>query len=139
MRKRKKGRKLARKTDQRRALRKTLAVSLILKGRINTTLAKAKELRPFVEKLVTRAKKQDLTAMRLLLRYLPKKSAKKLMDKIAPQFKDRPGGYTRIMKIGRRKSDSARLAIIEFILSEEDKKTAPTPKQHDKPKSTTSK
>ena len=74
MRKRKKGRKFARKKDQRRALRKTLAGSLIEKQRIKTTLAKAKELRPFIEKLVTHARKQDVAAMRHLLRHLPKKN-----------------------------------------------------------------
>ncbi len=131
MRKRKKGRKFARKKDQRRALRKTLAGSLIEKQRIKTTLAKAKELRPFVEKLVTHARKQDITAMRYLLRYLPKKSAKKLLDNIAPKFKDRPGGYTRIIKIGMRKSDSAKLAIIEFVLPDKEALTKPL-KQHGK-------
>jgi len=123
MRKRKKGRKFARKRDQRRALRKTLAGSLVEKQRIKTTLAKAKELRPFIEKLVTHARKQDVAAMRHLLRYLPKKSAKKLLNNIAPKFKDRPGGYTRIVKIGARKSDSAKLAIIEFVLEDKEEST----------------
>jgi large subunit ribosomal protein L17 len=125
MRKRKKGRKFARKKDQRHALRKTLAGSLIEKQRIKTTLAKAKELRPFVEKLVTHARKQDIAAMRYLLRHLPKKSAKKLLDNIAPKFKDRPGGYTRIIKIGTRRSDSAKLAIIEFVLSNKKESAKP--------------
>ncbi|TRZ81892.1 50S ribosomal protein L17 [bacterium] len=131
MRKRKKGRKFARKKDQRHALRKTLAGSLVEKQRIKTTLAKAKELRPFVEKLVTHARKQDVAAMRYLLRYLPKKSAKKLLNNIAPKFKDRAGGYTRIIKIGTRKSDSAKLALIEFVL-ENKEESAKSPKQHGK-------
>ncbi len=131
MRKRKKGRKFARKKDQRHALRKTLAGSLVEKQRIKTTLAKAKELRPFVEKLVTHARKQDVAAMRYLLRYLPKKSAKKLLNNIAPKFKDRPGGYTRIVKIGARKSDSAKLALIEFVLENKEESTKSL-KQHGK-------
>ena len=132
MRKRKKGRKFARKKDQRRALRKTLAGSLIEKQRIKTTLAKAKELRPFIEKLVTHARKQDVAAMRYLLRHLPKKPAKKLLDNIAPKFKDRPGGYTRIIKMGARKSDSAKLAVIEFVLPNKEELATKSPKQHGK-------
>jgi len=122
MRKRKTGRKLARKRDQRRALKKSLAVSLVSKKRIKTTLIKAKELRPFIEKLVTKAKAGNLAATRHLLRYLPKESVKKLVNEIAPQFQERPGGYTRIIKLGRRKSDNAKLAMIEFILPEVTKK-----------------
>jgi len=130
MRKRKKGRKLARKRDQRRALRKSLAVSLISKKSIKTTLAKAKEIRPFIEKLTTKAKNKDLAAMRHLLKYLPKKSAKELVNEIAPKFQDRPGGYTRIIKVGRRKNDGSKLAIIEFILPEEINEKN---KKHEKP------
>lgn len=115
MKKKKKERKFNRKRDQRRALRKALAVALITRGRIKTTLAKAKELRPFIEKLITKAKKQDIAAMRYLLHFLTKKSAQKLIKDIAIQMKDRPGGYTRIVKLSSRRSDGAKLAFIEFI------------------------
>lgn len=116
MRKRKQGRKLARKRGQRIALRKSLAVALIKKERIQTTLPKAKELRPFIEKLITRAnQKSGFEQMRYLARYLPKASADKLSKIIAPRFKSRPGGYTRIIKLGHRKSDNAKIALIEFL------------------------
>lgn len=115
MRKRKSARKLSRKRDQRKALLKGLASSLILHERIKTTEAKAKEARPFVEKLITRAKKGDLAARRAVLAVLGPKSAKRLMDELAPRYKKRPGGYTRIIKLGARKSDGAKIAIIELV------------------------
>jgi len=114
MRKRKEGRKFSRKRDQRRALKKGLAVNLIEKGKIKTTLAKARELRPFIERLITKARTGELSSLRLLLSFLPKKTAFKLFKEVAPKFKDVPGGYTRIIKAGQRKSDGAALGIIEF-------------------------
>ncbi len=111
----KKGRKLGRERDQRRALKKIMAVDLIMKERIKTTEAKAKELRPYVEKLVTKGKLNNLANQRLLARFLTDQARKKLVDQIAPRYKDRPGGYIRIIKLGRRESDSAKMAIIEFV------------------------
>jgi len=117
MRKRKKGRKLSRERDQRKALLRSLARSLILKERIKTTYAKAKELQPFVEKMVTKAKKGGLSVLRNLSGNFNNevKIAKKLIDQIAPKYKERAGGYTRIIKLGPRKEDSAKMAIIEFV------------------------
>ncbi len=115
MKKRVKGRKLHRKKDQREALLKSLARELILRERIKTTEARAKELRPFIEKLITKAKKQDLASFRALLSLFDKEIAKKLFKDIALRYKDRPGGYTRIIKLGTRKGDGAKVAIIEFV------------------------
>ncbi len=111
----KKGRKLSRVRNQRRALMKTLAHALLSRGKIKTTEAKAKELRPFVEALLTKAKRGGIPEQRMLARRLEPKIVKKAIDEIAPNLKDRPGGYTRIMKIGMRKSDAARMAIIELV------------------------
>ncbi|MBU3918898.1 50S ribosomal protein L17 [Patescibacteria group bacterium] len=122
MKKQKKGRKFNRKRDQRRALMTSIARSLILKGRIETTEAKAKELSPFVEKKITKAKKGDMAAKRELLKDFSNRVVKKLMEEIAPIYKDRHGGYTRIIKTGIRKRDSSKMAIIEF-LDLENKKT----------------
>lgn len=115
MRKLKKGRKLSRKCAQRRALLKSLARSLVLKEKIRTTEAKAKELRPFVEPLITRAKKGDLSAVRFLQRYFEKALAAKIVKELGPRYKERQGGYTRVIKLGPRKSDGARMAIIELV------------------------
>ncbi len=115
MKKLKKGRKFNRERDQRRALLKTLAVSLLLKEKIKTTEAKAKELSPFVQKKITRAKKGDLAARRYLLTLFPERVVKKLIDDLGVRYKDRNGGYTRIIKLGQRKSDGARMAIIELV------------------------
>jgi large subunit ribosomal protein L17 len=115
MRKRKKGRKLSRKRDQRRALLKSLTRELFLKERIKTTLAKAKELRSFSEKFVKRAKEKNLTNVRYLRRFFDKDVLKKLFDEIGPRYKERKGGYTRIIKLGPRKSDGAEMAIIELL------------------------
>ena len=107
-----------RKRSQRVELMRTLAVSLIEHGRIKTTKAKAKAVRPFVEKLVTKAKKQDnkLATYRLLISRLHNETmAKKLIDEIAPKYTERPGGYTRVLKLPRRPGDAAELAIIEFV------------------------
>jgi len=115
MRKRKKGRKLSRKRDQRKALLKTLATALLLKEKIKTTLAKAREISKFTEKFITLAKKNTLSSKRLLAKIFSQKIVKKLSNEIGPRYKDRPGGYTRIIKIGQRKSDGAKMAIIELI------------------------
>ncbi len=115
MRKRKEGRKLSRKKNQRKALLKTLASALILNEKIKTTEAKSKEVSKFIEKKITKAKKGDLTARRLLNQFFSPKIVKKLVDEIGPRYKGRKGGYTRIIKLGPRKSDGARMAIIEFV------------------------
>ena len=114
-----KKRKLHRKRDQRKALLKSLAANLILKERIITTEAKAKEVRPFVEKLITKGKKatgaRRLAMIRYLARYLPSAARKKLVEEIGPRFQERAGGYTRIIKLTPRSRDGAKRAIIELV------------------------
>jgi large subunit ribosomal protein L17 len=110
----KKGRKFSRKRDQRRALLKGLAANLILKEKITTTEVKAKEVRPLVEKLITKSKKQNLASIRYLARYLPPQARKKIME-LGQRYQERPGGYTRIIKLGPRKRDAARMVVIEFV------------------------
>ncbi|MFH1714454.1 MAG: 50S ribosomal protein L17 [Candidatus Nealsonbacteria bacterium] len=114
MRKKKKGRKFHREKDQRKALLKTLASSLILKEKIKTTEAKAKELSSFVEKKVTKAKVGDLSSRKLLLRLFSKGVVVKLIDDLGPRYKERKGGYTRILKLGPN-TNGAKMAIIEFV------------------------
>jgi len=109
-----KNRKFGRTKDQRKALMKSLASALIEKGKIKTTEAKAKELRPYIEKLVTRAIKGDLASRRLLLSKIGLQT-KKLVDDIAPKYKDRNGGYTRVVKLTPRTSDASKMAVIEFV------------------------
>lgn len=110
-------RKFGREKNQRNALVNSLALNLIVREKIKTTEPKAKELRPFIEKIVTKAKKNDLASRRLVISKLSnrKKEVKKLFDKIAPRYVDVGGGYTRILKLGTRKSDGAKMAIIEFV------------------------
>ena len=112
-----KNRKFGRNRAQRGALLKGLAVNLVRAGRIKTTEAKAKELRPYVEKLVTRAKVGTLASRRIVMSRLmnQEKETKILVDEIAPKFKDVAGGYTRVLKLPPRKSDGAKLALIEFV------------------------
>ncbi len=110
-------RKLGRNTNQRRALLKGLAISLFDHGRITTTVPKAKELRRFAEKLITIAKRDDdHNAHRLVFSYLQNKEiTKKLLAEYGPRYKERPGGYTRILKKGRRLGDAAEMAYIELV------------------------
>jgi len=115
MKKLKKGRKFSRERDQREALLESLARSLFLHGKIKTTEAKAKELSSFGERLITRAKKGDVNSRRILAKSFDKEIVKKLVDEIAPKYKDRNGGYTRIIKIGPRMSDGAKMAFIELV------------------------
>ncbi len=110
-----KTKQLGRKRNSRNALLKTMAVSLIRDGKIQTTETKAKVLKPIVEKLVTKAKVGDLTARRIISSKIGPASVKVLIDTIAPKYKDRNGGYLRITKLNDRKGDSARLAQIEFV------------------------
>ena len=117
MRHRKVGRQLRRTSEQKLALMRNLAQSLIEHGAIETTEAKAKELRPFVEKLITRAKEQTLHARRLAGRHVQQRKINdKLFQEVAPKFAGRPGGYTRILKTGHRKGDGAEMARIELVV-----------------------
>lgn len=112
----KKGRKFGREKDQREALMRSLASSFFVLGRIRTTEAKAKELRSWAERFITRAKSQTLADGRILYRNFGSDAVHKLLER-AKDYKQRPGGYTRIVKIGPRKSDGARMAIIELVKS----------------------
>ena len=116
MRHKKKGRKLGRKFGNRRALLMNLASQMITHKRIKTTDAKAKELRTYIEPLITLAKKNDLHSRRMIIRKLQKKDIVNILyDEIAPLYVDRPGGYTRIVKLGYRDNDRAPVSIIEFV------------------------
>ncbi len=115
MRKQKRGRKFSRKKDQRKALLKSLTRALFLREKMRTNEAKAKEISVFADKLITRAKKGDLASRRILAKYFSKKLVKRLVNEIAPRYRERKGGYTRIIKLGPRKSDGAKMAIIELV------------------------
>ncbi len=113
------GRKLHRPADERRALLRNLMGSLIRYERITTTEARAKELRRHIERLITTARRGDLHSRRLVLATLPDPpAAAKLFHVIAPRFKHRPGGYTRLTRVGFRKGDGATLMQIEFVEGE---------------------
>jgi large subunit ribosomal protein L17 len=116
MRHRVKGRKLSRTASHRSALMKNLAASLLKHKRIRTTVAKAKEARSFVETLITKAKKNDLPAKRHVMRFIhDKEIVKELFADIVPKIGDRPGGYTRLIKLRNRKGDAADVAILELV------------------------
>ena len=115
MRKLKKGRKFSRGRDERKALLKSLMISLFLNEKIRTTEAKAKELARFSEKVITRAKRGNLSVIRILKRYFPENIVRKLVQEIGPRYKARKGGYLRIVKLGPRRSDAAKMAQIELI------------------------
>jgi len=109
-------RKLGRTSSHRKALLKNLAIALIKYGKIETTVAKAKTLRSYIEKLITKAKKGDFNAHREVFAYLQDKEAtKKLMNEIAPNYKDRNGGYTRIVRTRIRRGDASPMAFIELV------------------------
>jgi len=121
-------RKLSRKRDQRKALLKALATALILKEKIKTTEAKAKETSRFIEELINRARrgenpeissgsllKNKHALYRLLVKTLSPEVAKKLAAEIGPRYKERKGGYTRVIKLGPRKTDGSRMAIVELV------------------------
>lgn len=110
------GRKLGRERDQRRALIKGLATSLVEHGRIETTLPKAKELRRYIEKLITKAKKGDLASRRMVIAGLSTRAtAYKLVDEIAPQLSGRTSGHVRVTRSRLRVGDGAQMAHIEFV------------------------
>ena len=115
MRKRMKGNKFGRIKEQRKALFRSLASSLVLHKKIKTTEAKAKELRRFIEPLITKAKTGDLHKRRQIRRYLSDSITQKLFNDVAPSYKERSGGYTRIIKLAPRESDGAKMAQIELI------------------------
>lgn len=107
-------RKLKRKRNQRRALVRTLAASLVSHRGIITTVAKAKTLRPFVERLVTVAKKDSVSSRRYVARFLPKMAVDRV-HRLAADYKERPGGYLRIMRVAKKRADNASMARIEFV------------------------
>ena len=116
MRHRLSGRKLNRTSSHRKAMFANMAAALVKHEQIKTTLPKAKELRPFVEKLVTLGKRGDLHARRqIIAKTRDEKTAAKLIDTLAPRYEGRPGGYIRVLKAGFRQGDNAPMAIIEFI------------------------
>jgi large subunit ribosomal protein L17 len=116
MRHQKSGRKLGRDSAHRKALYANLASALIEHGRIRTTEAKAKEVRPIAEKMITLGKRGDLSAHRQAVAFLRSKSvAHKLFAEVAPRFAEREGGYTRVVKIGPRQGDAAPMAYLELV------------------------
>ena len=116
MRHKKKGRKLNRNSPQRNSLKKSLAISIIGHESVRTTLAKAKEIRGFLEPLVTLAKENTVANQRLAYSKLRSKEAvAKLFDELGPRYKDRPGGYLRVIKSGLRNGDKAPSAQVEFV------------------------
>lgn len=113
------GRKFKRNKNQRKALFTGLMSAMVLRGSIETTEEKAKSIKGDVEKLVTKAKKDEAVARRLLQKYLKPLEIDKLITEIAPKFKSRNGGYTRLIKTGNRFSDNASMAILQWVEGEE--------------------
>ena len=109
-------RKLGKTTDQRMAMLRQQVTDFLDKGRMETTITRAKEIKPMAEKMITLGKKGDLAAYRQALSFITKEDvAKKLFDEIAPKYKDVNGGYTRIIKTGPRRGDAAEMCIIELV------------------------
>ena len=109
-------RKLGRTSDHRRAMLRAMGTFLLEKGRIETTVTRAKEVRAMAEKMITTAKEENLHSKRQVYSFVTKETvAKKVFDEIAPKYKEQNGGYTRIIKIGPRRGDAAEMAIIELI------------------------
>ncbi|MFH1412841.1 MAG: 50S ribosomal protein L17 [bacterium] len=116
MRHRKKGKILGRKKQPREMMLRNLAASVLIYEKVKTTEAKAKAVKPLVEKLITTAKAGDLTARRKLISVLPQPMAvKKAMDVLGKKYKERPGGYTRIVKLGARQGDGAEIVQLELV------------------------
>lgn len=118
MRKKVKQRKLSREKSQRESLLEGLASNLFKEERIKTTLAKAKEARSFSEKMITKAKKGTLNARRELLSIFTKEVTDKLLEELADRYEERNGGYTRIIKLGPRERDGAKMALLELVKEE---------------------
>jgi large subunit ribosomal protein L17 len=137
MRHRQSGKRLGRNTSHRKAMLRNMVTSLLEHEKITTTDARAKELRPIAEKLITLAKRGDLHARRLVTEVVrDRKTVAKLFERIAPRFADRPGGYTRIIKLGHRLGDNAALSMISLVEEEyapKAKKKAPKPAPAAKP------
>ena len=109
-------RKLGRTTDHRKAMMRAMVTFLLEKGKIETTVTRAKEVRSYAEKMITVAKQGDLHSKRQIFSFITKEDvAKKLVDEIAPRYRERAGGYTRIIRIGPRRGDAAEMAIIELV------------------------
>lgn len=107
---------MSRTASHRRAMLRNMATSLFRHERVETTTAKAKELRPFAERLITLAKRGDVPARRLAARKISDREVLgKLFDEIAPRYAERPGGYTRVLKLGNRKGDAAEMSLIELV------------------------
>jgi len=116
MRHRKKGRKLSRSPSHKKATMRNLVTNLFRHERIETTKAKAKELRPYAERLISQARTNDVHHRRMVARKIADREVLgKLFDEIAPRYAERPGGYTRILKLGHRKGDAADMALIELV------------------------
>lgn len=116
MRHRRTGKTLDRKAAPRRALLRNLATSVVLYEHVNTTLAKAKAVRPLVERLITKGRSKSLTTRRELMKVLTIESAvNKILEELGPRYATRPGGYTRIIKLGARKGDGAETAQIQLV------------------------
>lgn len=109
-------RKLGRPTDHRMAMLRAMVTYLLENGKIETTVTRAKEVRPLAEKMITLGKKNTLASKRQALSFITKEDVvKKLFDEIAPKYAERNGGYTRIVRIGVRRGDNAEMAIIELV------------------------
>ena len=109
-------RKLGRASDHRKAMLRAMVTYLLENGKIETTLARAKEVRSMAEKMLTLGKRDDLHAKRQVFSFITKENvAKKVIDEIGPKYTDRDGGYTRIVKTGVRRGDAAEMAIIELV------------------------
>ena len=109
-------RKLGRTSDQRKAMLRAMTTYLLENGQIKTTVTRAKEVAPLAEKMITLAKKNDLAAYRQALSFLTKEDvAKKLFDKLGPQYAERNGGYTRVVRIGPRRGDAAEMAVVQLV------------------------
>ena len=116
MRHRNKGRGLGRTTEHRKAMLRNMATSLFLHGRVETTTEKAKELRRFAEPIITKAKRGDMHARRLVARDIQNpEAAHKLFAEIGPKYAARPGGYTRVLHLGHRSGDAAEMSILELV------------------------
>ena len=125
MRHQKTGRKFGRKVGDKKAFLKGLVHNLVMKEKITTSLARAKEVQKKVAPLITLGKKQNLASYRLLLQRLPKKSAEKIFKDLSPRLKNRAGGYTRMVRIARRMRDASPMAMVSFVPDElkKDKKS----------------
>jgi len=116
MRHKKRETKLGRERDPRRALLRSLATSFVISGKITTTIAKAKAIKPIVEKYITVSKEKNLTTKRKLAKYFyQEKAIRKLLNELGPKYKERKGGYTRIIHLDRRLGDDAEMAILELV------------------------